>query len=167
MLSLISPLLSILQAEDKPDGLPWWSILLLLLILFVIIVWALARNVKFSEQLLIKHGHEDKHGNAHKVEMPAQDLSATPQPAAVKPDDLKIIEGIGPKIERLLNEAGIFTFAQLASTEIETLHNLMQKANLRIADPGSWPEQAALAAKGDLEGLKTLQDSLRGGRKIV
>ena len=37
------------------------------------------------------------------------------------PDDLKIIEGIGPKIEELLNNEGIYKYAQLAATPQDTV----------------------------------------------
>ncbi len=84
-----------------------------------------------------------------------------PQPV---PDDLKIIEGIGPKISSLLAAEGIVTFAQLAGTPVERLTEIMLAANLRIADPTTWPAQAKLAAEGKFEELQTLQDSLKGGR---
>ena len=83
-----------------------------------------------------------------------------------EPDDLKKIEGIGPKISGLLQEKGILTFAQLANTQVETLRQFMLDAKLRIARPDTWPEQAALAAAGKWEELDTLQDNLKGGRRV-
>lgn len=62
-------------------------------------------------------------------------------------DDLKEIKGIGPAIESLLNENGIFTFSDLGSTSIEDLKNILEKKNLRLADPATWSVQAQLAAK--------------------
>ncbi len=83
------------------------------------------------------------------------------------PDDLKVIEGIGPKIERLLHEAGILTYAQLAATDVERLREILTEAKLiNIADPTTWPEQAALAAAGKWDELKALQDELKGGRRV-
>ena len=95
---------------------------------------------------------------------PEQAASAA-QAKAFKPDDLEAIEGIGPKIASILREAGITTFAQLAASEISTLTELLQQANLRLADPGTWPEQAQLAAEGKWDAFKTLQDNLKGGRR--
>lgn len=83
-----------------------------------------------------------------------------------KPDDLKLIEGIGPKIAGTLQAAGIHTFAQLAQAEVDTLRRILEDADLQFADPATWPAQARLAAKGDWEELKKLQDSLKGGRKV-
>ena len=88
------------------------------------------------------------------------------EPAVVPdtPDDLVIIEGIGPKISSVLQAAGIITFKQLAEAETESVKQILLAANLRLADPTSWKEQARLAAAADWEGLKALQESLKGGR---
>jgi predicted flap endonuclease-1-like 5' DNA nuclease len=85
---------------------------------------------------------------------------------APAPDDLKRIEGIGPKIESILNNAGIHTFAQLAATEVQQLQQILSAAGERyhLADPHSWPEQSQLAASGDWSRLEALQDQLKGGR---
>jgi predicted flap endonuclease-1-like 5' DNA nuclease len=92
----------------------------------------------------------------------------TRAPAApVKPDNLKRIEGIGPKIAQLLNEAGIVTFAQLAATQVDRLDQILEQAgsNYQLADPSTWPEQARLAAAEDWQALTVLQDRLKGGRR--
>ena len=39
-------------------------------------------------------------------------------PTPVEPDELRKIEGIGPKIAEILNEHGILTFEQLAETKV-------------------------------------------------
>ncbi len=54
-------------------------------------------------------------------------------------DDLTIIEGIGPKIEELLNQHDIYTFAQLADTEVSDLETIIRGAGSRFqtADPGN------------------------------
>lgn len=94
---------------------------------------------------------------------PTETVEAT---TAAGPDDLKMIEGIGPRIAALLNAAGITTFAQLAETEVSRLDQILREADLRsIADPGTWPEQAELAAAGNWEGFKRLTDELKGGRR--
>jgi predicted flap endonuclease-1-like 5' DNA nuclease len=83
----------------------------------------------------------------------------------VEPDDLKRIEGLGPKIEKILQAAGIHTFAQLATTEASQLEKIVREdADLRVAYPDTWPQQAELAAAGDWEGFAKLQEELHGGR---
>jgi len=46
------------------------------------------------------------------------------------------------------------------------LTQIVREAKLSLADARTWPEQAALAAAGDWEKLKTLQDELKGGRRV-
>jgi len=90
-----------------------------------------------------------------------------PAPAPGKVDDIKIIEGVGPKIAGIMNEAGISTFTQMAQKSGEELRKILDDAGIgSIADPTTWPEQAALAAEGKMEALKELQDKLQGGRKV-
>jgi predicted flap endonuclease-1-like 5' DNA nuclease len=84
---------------------------------------------------------------------------------APAPDDLTILEGIGPKVAGILNGAGITTFAQLAATEPEKVRQLLAANGLKFMDPSSWSEQAALASEGRTEDLQKLMDSLRGGRR--
>lgn len=83
-----------------------------------------------------------------------------------EPDDLRKIEGIGPKISDILNESGIYTYAQLAASEVGDLRSILTDAGsrFRLADPKTWPQQAQFAANGDWDGLQALQDSLKHGR---
>ncbi len=83
-----------------------------------------------------------------------------------KMDDLKIVEGIGPKIADLLNKEGINTWKQLSETAVETISGILHAAgpNFQIHDPGTWPHQARLADEGKWDELKKLQDELKGGK---
>lgn len=84
-----------------------------------------------------------------------------------EPDNLRKIEGVGPAIERLLNEKGIYTFAELAATEIATLEAMLEEAGPRFSmqQPDTWPRQAALAVEGKWDELKAWQDELDGGKE--
>jgi len=96
-----------------------------------------------------------------KKEAPAK--AAAPKKAA-KADDLKKIEGIGPKIAETLTAAGIATFADLAKSTPAAISEII--AGVRgnhVTD--TWPEQAQLAADGKWDELKTWQDELDGGKK--
>ena len=80
-----------------------------------------------------------------------------------KADDLKKVEGIGPKIAATLAEAGITTFAELANTEASKIAEII--AGVRgnhVTD--TWPAQAKLAAEGKWDELKKWQDELDGGK---
>ena len=84
-----------------------------------------------------------------------------------KPDDLKVIEGIGPNITSVLNESGIHSFTQLAVTKVIILESILKEANIRLVNPSTWSEQAALAAEGKWDELQTLKDELQGGLKVT
>ncbi len=82
-------------------------------------------------------------------------------------DDLKKIEGIGPKIEEHFNNAGIYTFAQLAATDVERLKEILHAAGPRYAihNPATWPHQSAMCAAGQWAELKVWQDAHLGGKE--
>ncbi len=86
--------------------------------------------------------------------------------AAESGDDLTKIEGIGPKISEILVNNGVDTFAKLAEMEAGAIKEMLVEAGPQYnrADPGTWPEQAGYAAKGEWEALKKWQDELEGGR---
>lgn len=83
-------------------------------------------------------------------------------------DKLTKIEGIGPKVNGLLNAAGIMTFAQLASASYDQLKGILADAGSRyqMMDPSTWPQQSQLAADGKWDELQVLQDKLDGGRVV-
>lgn len=83
----------------------------------------------------------------------------------VTPDDLVRLEGIGPKVVRVLNEAGITTFAGLAAANAADLQKILSRAGLQMMNAEGWIEQATLAAKGDWDALQKLQNELKGGRR--
>ncbi len=82
-------------------------------------------------------------------------------------DNLKVVEGIGPKIEILLKEAGIRTFRQLADASPESIKEILSNAGARYAvhDPATWPGQAEFAAEGKWDELEKWQDEMSGGKE--
>ena len=146
---------------------PWWAwiflIVFLVFLLFGIWVRARGKGVVKPEKDLISAANEPR---SQPRPVPASPAGAH-SPAQTAGDDLKIIEGIGPRISAIFNEAGISSFAQLAEAKPEKLEEIMKAANLRVpADPATWPEQARLAAAGEWEALQKLQDHLKGGRSV-
>ncbi len=81
-------------------------------------------------------------------------------------DDLKKIEGIGPKIAELLIEGGIVTFADLAAAPVERVQEILDAAGsrYRVHNPATWGQQAQMAADGKWDELKAWQDELNGGK---
>lgn len=67
-------------------------------------------------------------------------------------NDLKVIKGIGPVLEKSLNELNITAYDQIAKMTIKDLTNLLNDAgiNAKIYDLSSWKAQAELALKGAL-----------------
>jgi len=84
-----------------------------------------------------------------------------------KSTDLKVIEGIGPKIEKILHDGGINDWAKLAATEVSAIKKMLEAAGgrYRLAVPDTWPKQSKLAADGKWTELKEYQDRLDGGRE--
>ena len=80
-------------------------------------------------------------------------------------DDIIIIEGIGPKIKELFNTAGFNTFEQVSKMSLAQMNEILEKGGPRfkLANPGSWAEQARLAANNEWAALKKLQDELVAG----
>ena len=84
-------------------------------------------------------------------------------PAKAKADDLKKVEGIGPKIASTLVAAGITTFADLAKTKPAKISEIISEVRgNHVTD--TWPAQAKLAADGKWDELKKWQDELDGGK---
>lgn len=86
-----------------------------------------------------------------------------------QPDNLKRIEGIGPKIAEVLKASGITTFAKLATMKADEIKDVLMSAGDRFSfqDPTTWPAQADMAAKGDWDRLKKWQEELKGGRVVA
>jgi len=116
--------------------------------------WAL-RGLSCSKQL-----------DALEAEWTEKLAAAAAAGAGQKRDDLRIIEGIGPKIEQLLNEDRIFTFADLAAADSDRLRSILRRAGdrFKMHNPKTWPDQAKLAAEGRWDELDELQNTLLGGR---
>jgi small subunit ribosomal protein S1 len=108
---------------------------------------------------------------------PAKKAKVKPEPEvkeehvkAKKPstdgDDLKKIEGIGPKIAEILTASEIGTFMALSETSPEKIREILEEAGPRykMHDPTTWPQQAELAATDKWDELKELQDNLKGGK---
>ncbi len=91
-----------------------------------------------------------------------------PSGKKVKADDLKLVEGIGPKIEGLLHAAGIKTWADLAGADTDRLKAILDEAGSQynMHDPSTWAKQAQLAHDGNWEELETYQEHLKGGKEV-
>jgi len=82
-------------------------------------------------------------------------------------DDLKLVEGIGPKIEELFHAAGIKTWKELSETSVDRCKEVLATGGERFQmhDPGTWPRQCQLMYEGKWQELKDWQDVLDGGKE--
>jgi len=110
---------------------------------------------------------EPKPEKVPKQKPPAQMETPPSSAIAADRDDLTVIEGIGPKIQMLLNQYGIFSYRHLAEADVVRLKEILSTAGPQLAmhDPGTWPSQASLAANDQWDTLKSVQGFLKGGKK--
>ena len=82
-------------------------------------------------------------------------------------DNLKLIEGIGPKIEEVLNNANILTFNDLKQSNRDLLKSVLTEAGsqYRMHEPETWPIQAEMAHNKNWDKLEEYQQFLTGGRE--
>ena len=137
-----------LLAEEggSNSSLSWllWVVLIIFL-LIVLIGWWVSRN------------------KGEQTEAPAEAAVAPVEKKVA--DDLTKLEGIGPKVSKILAEAGYASFADLAKADPVEVDKVLDANKLQMMDSAGWIDQAKLAAAGDMEGLAKLQDELKGGRK--
>lgn len=162
------------EGGTEPVGVPVLVPIAIGVILLLLFIWGLNRNnipqgeADHADEHHAPQSHSEAHAEAvhHAPETEAHEepVRSTAVPLTA-PDDLKKIEGIGPKIEGILHDAGITTFAALADTSVAQLEKIVREdAGIRVAFPDTWPEQAQLAAAGSWAALEALQDELKGGR---
>ena len=114
-----------------------------------------------TDQMQEELGLRKKHSQA--IDLQSLKKTTTKKTTAkTEKDNLKKIEGIGPKIEKLLKDAGINNWSDLANADVEKLKAILNKAGSRyqIHDPSTWPMQAQKAVDGKWEELKEYQDFL-------
>jgi predicted flap endonuclease-1-like 5' DNA nuclease len=109
---------------------------------------------------------------AQQIVVEEEEVKAAPivlMSASDRRDDLKIVEGIGPKIEELCNNIGIYTWEALSETPVERLQAMLDAAGKRyqIHNPSTWAAQAKMAHEEKWDELKTYQDHLKGGKEPV
>ncbi len=83
-------------------------------------------------------------------------------------DDLKKIEGVGPKIEQLLNADGVKSYNDIMSVGPDKIREILLKAGpqYKVHDPTTWGDQAQLAKDEKWDELHEMQANLKGGKKV-
>ncbi len=84
----------------------------------------------------------------------------------VKQDDLKLVEGIGPKIEGLFHNYDIKTWKALSEASVAKCQEVLDSGGDRykVHDPASWPMQAKMAYEGKWKELHRWQEEHKHGK---
>lgn len=148
------------------------SEMLILLAVTALVGWLIGRWITNGKIRSLRESLADRQGNLEdcrkstNLSFVASTVPVTTKIVTVQ--NLKVIEGIGPKIEQLLHKNGILTLDQLAKTTPERISEIFQLASpgFQMHDPTTWPKQAALAHQGKWDALSELQEKLDGGRVV-
>lgn len=158
-----------------------WVWVVIFIIVALIVWWLLTRATTEEPDIHVEHGEhheteEAESADVHRVEVAKELVEETPVEHAPVvpsvpiepsiPDDLTVLEGIGPKVKSVLNSAGITTFVQLAEADLGYLNKILDGAGYAYMDPVTWPEQAQLLAEGRMEEFEKLTANLKGGRRV-
>lgn len=162
------------------------SEILILLIVAAFIGWLIARIITNGRIRILRESVSERTLELANCRMQQREFISVQQPVISKAsktafiadlptktfdkttaDDLKIIEGIGSKIEELIYKEGIYTYEQLSNTNPVRISNILKNAGPRFQmhNPTSWPEQAKLAHEKKWDELQILKDKLIAGRQ--
>jgi len=180
---LVSGLFSTADSYGKGDAI--FEIILMLLVAFILgylLRYFLSKNSNEQygdyDELSHKNSLLLNQIDVHKSELKRlkadlegcqqakEALAFKSQAEPARKDDLKIVEGIGPKIEQLLYAERIYTWDDLSKTEVSFIQAILDKAgpNYKVHNPESWPFQAKLAVENKWDELKKWQDEHDSGR---
>jgi predicted flap endonuclease-1-like 5' DNA nuclease len=115
-------------------------------------------KTELEEALKVKETHET-------AEVPPAAAMPLFSPENIKTDDLKVVNGIGPKIAQLLINRGITTWKSLSETSPNYLTAILHEdggERFRIHNPESWPHQALLLHEGRWDEFRDLLERLEG-----
>ena len=125
------------------------------------------RRAKFTENVDYTDVDEIEGAEAKAAALAADEAEAAaaePEPEP-EPQDLRRIEGIGPKIDATLKAAGYTTYAKVAGASESELREALATGGIKFAPAAaSWADQAQYLADGDEDGLQEYQDYLVGGQ---
>lgn len=84
------------------------------------------------------------------------------KPAEGPPDDLRLIKGIGPKLQTMLNDLGVTRFEQIAGWTPEEMAAIDARLGQFQGRPerDKWQEQARLLATGDRKAFERAHGKL-------
>jgi predicted flap endonuclease-1-like 5' DNA nuclease len=99
------------------------------------------------------------------ISAPPVEAAEVLAPPEKQPDNLTLIEGIGPKTAAALAEAGITSFAQIATMKPDELIQAARAHGARVGKADTWPEQAHRIISGNLTDVEDYQARIRSGTR--
>ncbi len=157
-------MLAMTSLQETANKTGWvWYLLVVLIVLGAILWWMYSQTKKQQKE---QQQQKEQPPTEPKKQMvsEASELPDQKQKRGEK-DDLTKIEGIGPKVAKVLSGAGITSFDSLAEADPVEVKSVLNDAGLQMMSPEGWIEQAQFAAREDWDGLQKLQDELKGGRR--
>jgi len=144
-----------------------WEIAIMLIgafILWWILGWLLKPSKQYTKKIITPlevWSRSNETYRAHKI------WKGVEAPSDVKVDNLQLIEGIGPKIEKHLQKHGVTNFSDVQKEGVVWLENILLQwwSRLKMHSPTTWPDQAKLAHEWKWKELEEYQDILNGWRK--
>jgi predicted flap endonuclease-1-like 5' DNA nuclease len=126
---------------------------------------ARSSHASLNTRFLALQGEHDTTTSAHAAcASEIAGLKAQLADATAGPDDLTLIEGIGPKMDQALRAAGITRWVQVRDADEARLHDAVSKAGMTLAPSiPTWSKQAAFLVSGDQVGFKKYTDYLVAG----
>jgi large subunit ribosomal protein L17 len=108
---------------------------------------------------------------AQKVQKPTQKVKAVVKKEVsisnkTTINDLTVIEGIGPKIAKILSDKEVTNFKALIATPVENIKTWLKENKLPFIDPSTWAEQAQLINAGKMEEFEDLKKVLKNGKRV-
>lgn len=109
--------------------------------LLLMLLIAFGLGALFGRTILVQSNHRKERALSSALPPATHNL-----PPISSEDDLKKIPGIGPRVEDILREHGIRTFAQLSQLTPERLSSILKEAGTPAAGVRTWPMMAAFLA---------------------
>ncbi len=158
-------MLAMTSLQETANKTGWvWYLLVVLVVLGAIIWWMYSQTKKQQKEQQQQKEQPPTEQEKPKKQM-VSEISKESDDESGKKDDLTKIEGIGPKVAKVLSDAGITNFEALSNADPSEVKTVLNEAGLQMMSPDGWIEQAELAANDDWDGLQKLQDELKGGRR--
>lgn len=114
--------------------------------------WRQEQNVSVDEESRLRRELEAARLEINRLQTQVN-APTSPAPVSVsmsapaRPDHLQDVNGIGQVYAKRLNDAGVYTFAQLSDLSVERLREIIQPQEWQSLDFASWITQARTFAQ--------------------